>query len=443
MTTQMSTPAPRRPQGHRGDQRPAASIREAYQFFWPLIFTAELMMLSHSVIHGALARLPDAQTTLAAYSLAFYTHASLGSPFWASHLIGLAFIKKHSDLKAVYTFQALLVLAGSWFWLLLGLTPVGHFFFGVLLGAPPTIVLQAQRAMTIFWFNIPMAITRGMAYALLMIHKRTIYVTIGTAVRVLALFLLLYLLPRFTEGAVIGAAALAGCIGVETVYALWIAFPLYTQLSRQRGGEPTFAEIWHFAWPVYLIHAAENGVGFCINFFLGRLVRPQLALAAFGVLDGIIRVLLSPLRNLIPTIQTFAHRQENLPMLRRFSWQITMAFSALMLVFLLEAPQDFVLRRLLGVDAELQAYIAPALTLCCVLAFFHARASASRGMLIGRRRTGVIALSAVVRLGMVLLIGTLSLRWTDANGALLGMLSLIVAYLMETVVQSLKLRQLS
>ena len=51
------------------------------------------------------------------------------------------------------------------------------------------------------------------------------------------------------------------------------------------------------------MQTAESGIAFIMNFFLGRLPRPELAIAAFGVLDGLIRVLLSPLRNLIHTTQ--------------------------------------------------------------------------------------------------------------------------------------------
>ena len=52
-----------------------------------------------------------------------------------------------------------------------------------------------------------------------------------------------------------------------------------------------------------IMQTAESGVVFTVNLFLGRLVRPELALAAFGLLDSLMRVLLSPLRNFIQTVQ--------------------------------------------------------------------------------------------------------------------------------------------
>ena len=68
------------------NQRPTVTIKESYRFFTPLIFMAELHMLSHAIISAFLARMPNSEPILAAYSIAFtytrpwgarYGHASL------------------------------------------------------------------------------------------------------------------------------------------------------------------------------------------------------------------------------------------------------------------------------------------------------------------------------------------------------------------------------
>ena len=68
------------------NQRPTVTIKESYRFFTPLIFMAELHMLSHAIISAFLARMPNPEPILAAYSIAFtymrllvarYGHASL------------------------------------------------------------------------------------------------------------------------------------------------------------------------------------------------------------------------------------------------------------------------------------------------------------------------------------------------------------------------------
>ena len=73
------------------------TLREAYKFFLPLIFMAELHMLSHAVISAFLARMPDPEPILAAYSMAFYLHATLGSPVWACQFVALSYIRDKAD----------------------------------------------------------------------------------------------------------------------------------------------------------------------------------------------------------------------------------------------------------------------------------------------------------------------------------------------------------
>jgi hypothetical protein len=55
------------------DNRSTVTVKEAYRFFTPLIFMAELHMLSHAVISAFLARMTDPEPILAAYSIAFIT----------------------------------------------------------------------------------------------------------------------------------------------------------------------------------------------------------------------------------------------------------------------------------------------------------------------------------------------------------------------------------
>ena len=60
---------------------------------------AELMMISHAVISAFLARMSDPEPILAAYSISFYLHATLGSPIWACQFVAVSFIKDRASMK--------------------------------------------------------------------------------------------------------------------------------------------------------------------------------------------------------------------------------------------------------------------------------------------------------------------------------------------------------
>ena len=68
----------------------------------------------------------------------------------------------------------------------------------------------------------------------------------------------------------------------------------------------------------------ENGVSFVINFFLGRLANPDLALAAFGVVNALKSLVASPLRNMAQTAQALVHNRHDMHVMLRFAHRVTL-----------------------------------------------------------------------------------------------------------------------
>ena len=91
-------------------------------------------MLSHAIISAFLARMPDPEPILAAYSIAFYLHATLGSPVWACQFVAISFIKDRASTLRLFIFSTQTFLLVAWFWALIGLTPVGITFFVKVFG---------------------------------------------------------------------------------------------------------------------------------------------------------------------------------------------------------------------------------------------------------------------------------------------------------------------
>lgn len=420
------------------DRRTAAArtttLKDAYWFFLPLIFMAGTMMISHSIIHGFLARLPNPKLTLAAYNVAFSFHSVAGSPIWTAVMTALAFIGDRRSVARLFVFHQALagtILVAGW---VLGLTPLGDLLFSGVMGASPEVAAQAKRAVLIFMLIPPVTVLRSLSYALLMRHRLTIVITIGTFLRLVALGGYLVVLPMFLSGASVGAAALLLCITTESVLAVILAHRLYFALPAESGRMPAYGEIWRFAWPLMLVQASENGVAFTINFFLGRLASPDLSLASFGVMDGLGKLLLSPLRNLAQTAQTLVRTREELRTFLRFTAQVVGVFAAMTMLFFLPPVRTWALRTVLGLTPEIADTIGPALLLFWVLAVVIGFSALTRGLLLGARITGVIAKAAGMRLVVVFSVGCLALLMPHMNGAVLGVLALIGGFGAEMVV---------
>ena len=424
------------------ETRPATRVADAYRFFVPLMLMAELMMISHAVVTAFLARMPEPQAVLAAYSVSFYTHAVLGSPVWALQIIVLSFIRDRASLHRLARFGALLVCAVVAAQLLLGLTPLGDWFFGGLFGVRPAVAAEAKRCMVVSIVVLPASVLRALCYGMMMLERRTLLVTLGTVVRMVGLAAILALLTQRYQGAVVGVVALSGCILIETVYALILGSGFYRRLQAHAAPLPSYRELWRFSWPIVLMQTAESGVVFTVNFFLGRFPRPELALAAFGVLDSLMRVLLSPLRNLVHTSQTLVRTRADARAVLVFSLHMGLAFAGLLLALQIPALQRVVLFDVMGLTEAIAQYVRPGLRIGALLALAMAAAAVFRGLLIASHRTGFIALSAGLRIAAVAVVGAAGLLSGISNGATLGMLALIAAFSAEAVLLSMRLRRL-
>ena len=420
-------------QSERGAQS-RVTLREAYKFFLPLIFMAELHMLSHAVISAFLARMPDPEPILAAYSMAFYLHATLGSPVWACQFVALSYIRDKASMRRLLIFSIQTFAVVGWFWALIALTPVGPAFFKSVFGASPDVAREAQLCMLVSTLIVPFVFFRSLSYALLMIRRRTVLVTLGTLIRLIGLAGILAILTLVTEGAMVGIAALTACIGVESIYAVIAVRKYYRELPEQSDPLPPYRELWRFGWPVMLMQTAESGVAFTANFFLGRLARPELAIAAFGVLDGMMRVLLGPLRNMTPAVQTLTRGAADLGVMTRFSLQIAVVFALTMFAFQIPALRRFALETVMGLPADMAEYISPALQLAFVLALCMTGAALARGLLLSSRETNAIAFSSGARLLAVCLVGGWAVAYGYDNGAVVGLLALIGAFGAEAII---------
>ena len=391
-------------------------------------------MLSHAVISAFLARMPDPEPILAAYSMAFYLHATLGSPIWACQFVAISYIKDRASVIRLLIFSAQTFVLVGWFWAIVALTPLGITFFGVVFGASEAVAREAQICMIVSTLIVPCVFFRSLGYALLMLNRRTTLVTLGTLIRLIGLFGILAVLQGWTSGPLVGMAALTACIAIESVYAVIVARKYYLDLPVSSEPPPTYKELWRFGWPVMLMQAAESGVAFTASFFLGRLLRPELALAAFGVLDGMVRVLLGPLRNLTQAVQTLTRNRADTRVTGKFALHLAVLFSLAMCVFQIEIVRRLALEDVMGLPPSMAEYIAPALLLTPLLALCMTAAAFARGQLLASRKTAAIAVASGARILSVGVVGTIALSLSDANGAVIGVSALIAAFATEAAI---------
>jgi len=409
-------------------------------FYLPLIFMTELHQIGHSITHAFLARLVDPKMTLAAFSIAFIFNPTISSVHQVSIQGGISFITDRASFWQVFRFSGavcivLLVAIES-----VALTPMGDIIFGKWMGASPEVVKQARKASAIMaLWTIPI-LFRSLTYALAMIHRRTILITNATIIRMISLLILLVVCPYWLEGAAVGAVAMVSSMTVEAVYMAIVSWPIFTRLEKDSGKHPSYYEIWRFSWPLMITQSSEYGVALVINFFLGQLSNPDLALAGFGIVYGLVRVFLMPIRNLVQTTQALVRSRDDLRIMFGFTFRAVLFFVAIVLLSFYTPLRGVILEKVMGLTLELYRYSIPGVKLAFLVAIFWAYSAMLRGVLSAMRRTGAIAVTAGLRLLVVTMVGSITFFLPHLNGTAVGVFAIGAAFATESIFLGSRLR---
>ncbi|MBT3534507.1 MAG: hypothetical protein HN478_11565 [Rhodospirillaceae bacterium] len=422
------------------------TLGTAYRFFVPLIFMTELNMISKSVINAALARTPDQNVTLAAFHVAFTLYFALSSSTEVCAVLSLSYLKTKRALGRLVRFMAVIVAIPWLVAQVIAFTALGDWVFGGLFGASDAVVIQAKSTIFLLSLSAPILITRSICFGLILMHQRTIFITYATCVRLASLAVSLVFLPKFLEGAAVGAAALVTCMALETVVVLVFARGIFRALPT--GGEPgaevppTFLQQWRFSWPLMMNTSAEMGVVTVISIFLGLSANPDLALAAFSIIYGLVSLLMSPMRNLLSTAQTLVKTVADRRPVHIFTLHLIGFFGLIGFVIFHTPLEDLVLVEAMGLKPELRDYCAPALKLAFLMSAAWAYSALYRGLLAGARNTTMLAVSGLSRIAVAALIASTTLVFLSINGAVIGLVGWVAGYVVEAGLLALQLRRL-
>jgi O-antigen/teichoic acid export membrane protein len=413
-----------------------------YAFFAPLVLMVELNMISKSAIHAFLARTDTPDVTLAGFNAAFTFYFAITSTSEVIVALSLSYLKSRADLRRIIRFTAT-VLCVPWSIALLAVfSPLGNEIFGGWFGLSAQGQHEARWATGMLALSAPVLLLRGTAFALLMLNRRTIVITWSTFVRLSSLGVSLLFLPLFLEGAAIGAAALVFCMASETVFAWYFAWKYLKALPPGQAAKGLFGSYWRFSWPLVINSSAEMGVIFAINLFLGRLQEAELAIAAFGIIHGLVSLLMAPMRNLAQTAQTLVSRREDVRVITVFMMQLIGGFVVFALILFQTPLRDTVLRGVMGLPPALAAYCEPAMGLAFTMAVFWACTALFRGLLSKARTTTALATAGILRIATAVIAGSISLVHPEVNGGVLGMIAWVMSYVVESCLSGWRLRRI-
>ncbi len=412
------------------------TMREISLFFFPLLLNVQLMSVSHSIINGALARLDDFVTALAAFSVAMVLHLFVASPSYQNHTVTIAMVRGRQSLRGTAIFVVLVACYVSVALALIAFTPVGDFILGTVLGVSGPVAIGARQVLAICVMLPFFTGFRGFFQGLVIRARRTGLVSFATGVRVVVLFILLATGTPWFTGPALGAFALLGCIMVETL--LMGFFAWRCRLPPTGEKEKTTGQILRYAFPLAYSSCLQQTIPLLINAIIGRLSDGELALAAFGVIRGFIFLLAGPVRNLQQVYLTLVRDSIDYRVLVRFGLWVGSAMGLIMLLTAFPL-NGLILGRIMGIEAGLRAYIAWPMAACTIFPLLYGASNLLRGFFAGAHRTALLGRSTFYKsLFLVLCLGLSLVVPLPIPGVAVSIILLISA---ETIEASYLLRQ--
>lgn len=407
------------------------TYREIALFFFPLVLNVQLMSISHTVINGALARLDNYVTALAGMSVALVIHLFIASPSYQNHTITITMARGRQSLIGVLIFIGLVAVYVAAMLSLIAFTPVGDLVLIQLLGTPPAVAAEAQRALYLLALLPFFTGLRGFCQGLLIRARRTGLVSLATGVRVLTLFGYLSIGRSWFAGAQLGAFALVSCVVTETLVIAWLAWKTWLPFEPGQT-EKTAPQILRYGFPLAYSSCLQQTIPLLICSIIGRFTDGSLALAAFGVIRGFLFLLAGPMRNLQQAYLTLVRTVTDNRTLLHFSLLIAVAMG--MLVLLTAGPlNQLIIGHLLGVEPELRHYLRPALAVCALFPLFYGLTNLLRGWFAGADMTPQLGRSTFVKCGFLLLVWWPLVSWSlPLPGIAIGVALLLGAELLES-----------
>jgi O-antigen/teichoic acid export membrane protein len=142
----------------------------------------------------------------------------------------------------------------------------------------------------------------------------------------------------------------------------------------------------------------------------------------------------SPLRNLVQTAQALVHNRADMRVMLQFAHRLTLVYAVLVLGLFYTPMRDVILSGIMGLPATLSSYAAPGVQMLLLVVIVWGYSSLFRGLLSAMRKTQVIAGSAVIRLLVVIAVGSITLFAPNLNGAAVGVAAVGSAFLAEVLI---------
>ncbi len=408
-------------------------------FYVPLGLYSMIMMTSHSVMNLGVSRAANAEIGLAAFSVTMNIMNMFASPCFTSRQLLVAFAH---DKKSLAISRAMMIKLGgvSLFMLaLLSLTPIGEFVFVQLFNTPVNL-LNDVKAAAVLTMSLPFIYTlRSYAQGVLIVVKKTQYLTYTVIIRIIFMIGLAFILPKISSltGAMIGIMIWTTGMALEAVvnylFSRGSIHDLPEEPSYETGKKVlTSQQAFTFIWPL-LVTSFIWTLGLpMINSGLSRTSNPELSLATLQVSRNFVWIILGFIENnmrQVPLI--FGTSDAKMKYLKKFNMGIGILLTAAVAILALTPLGNLGLLHVIGVSESIANASRPVLIVLIGLPIILTLTEFYTGLLMRINNTKALSVGKIINLGITISSVMLMSILFPQLGATAAAIGIIIGYLAE------------
>ena len=378
------------------------SYGEILAFWFPLGLMWLMMAAEQPALTAVVARMPDAETNLAAFGVVFALALVLESPIIQMLSAATALAGDREHYRLLMRFMHIMAVGLTVLHLLIGLTPLYDLIVGGILNVPAN-VLETSRVPFVIMAPFAAAVGyRRLWQGVLIRHGKTWIVPVSMVTRLVALVVVLVLgYTRWDlSGATVGAIAIATGV-ISSAIAAGILNVFFVLPYLEPADDPDKTLGWHgllqFYVPLSLTTIVFLLARPVMTFGIARAPLPERSLAVWPVLNAYLFMFNSlALSHQETAIALLKERPLSLHKLRRFTAVLATSLSGLMLLTGLTPAGTWWFRTVSGLSPQLLELTGvPLLILALVPALVTYKAW-YRAQYVGNARTRVLAEGVVV-----------------------------------------------
>jgi hypothetical protein len=410
--------------------------------FWlPLAASWVLMTLEGPFVQAAIARLPDPETSLAAFGIVVSLSVTIEAPVIMLLATSTALSRDRAAYAVLRRFMLALNLLLTIVAALVAFTPLYDWIVPGAMGVPEHIAVAARPGMRIMTLWSAAIGWRRFYQGILIRFGQTRRVTYGTGVRLLASAGTAAALALWGElpGVWVGSCALMAGVLAEAALVTWLVRPTLARhlassapLASPQASTPTLTmrRVIGFHAPLAATSLLTLLSQPLISAGLARMAFPEQSLAAWPVAFSVVLFTRSFGLATQEVVITLTDGPETLGPLRRFALSVALG-SVLVLALIAFTPlADLYLREITSVSAELADFSIPGLQAALLLPGLTALQSWLRALLMKGEATASI--NQAMGLNLVFTAAAVGLGVTlEAPGMQMAAVALTVAMLIE------------